>query len=71
MYDSGSGDTHAVDPIAALVLSRIAEQPQGRLDLKDSILREFDFLADSDIETYLDALLRTLSLKHLIRPIDA
>jgi len=71
VFESGSGGTHKIDFLAAFVLERVAVRPHSTQDIKDSILQRYDFLAETDLDTYLASLLDALSQKHLVRQIDA
>jgi len=69
VFDSGSGSTHVIDPIAARVLECIAERPTSMRGLLGDVARRFDLPSDAALISYLDSLLRTLNRKNLIQPI--
>lgn len=67
VYDEGSGNTYVVDPVAAFVLTQIASRPISTEGIRDAVVQQFKELADMELDSYLESLLRTLSQKRLIR----
>ena len=57
VYNSGSGHTHILDPVAALIIHRIIEQPSET----DELIRQIASLLNLDAtEEVRDNLYRTL-----------
>jgi len=69
VFDTGSGSTLALDPIAAATLCSINEEPQTNSSLTAKITETFLLFADTSLETYIDSLLHSLQQQNLIQPI--
>ncbi|MBI1336172.1 MAG: HPr-rel-A system PqqD family peptide chaperone [Phycisphaera sp.] len=54
VYDPGSGDTHVLDPISALVLERLEHQPMTRDALFEEVGRELGVDVDATLRGHVD-----------------
>ncbi|HEB96541.1 MAG TPA: HPr-rel-A system PqqD family peptide chaperone [Sedimenticola thiotaurini] len=68
VLDTGSGNTLALDPIAAAVLSWLSQGPQNHDRLMAQISHSFDIPADDSLRSYLESLLDSLQQQNLIQP---
>ena len=67
IFDRRSGYTHLLDPIAALVLSLIADDPLSTARLVDTAEDMVDFDEDVDLVACIDRSLLQLSALELAR----
>jgi len=64
VYNSGSGDTHLLDPLTAEVLKNIQQGPIAPAELAAKL-----FVSDNEsLDAYLSAVLRKLEELELIEP---
>ncbi|MET0106703.1 MAG: HPr-rel-A system PqqD family peptide chaperone [Sedimenticola sp.] len=68
VFDTGSGNTHVVDPVAADLLLTLSDKPHTKKELSNQIVTSFEFEQDSSIEKYVDSLLHSLAKQNIIQP---
>ncbi len=68
LFDSGSGNTHVIDPVAAEVLQTLQKGPADVDTLVLGVAAALKLPPDRPLESYIDTLLHTLHRQHLIQP---
>jgi PqqD family protein of HPr-rel-A system len=66
IYDEASGDTHALDPLAAEVLLSLQDQPAVPADLTERVAEAFDVSVDDAFRDGIADALERLSSSRLI-----
>jgi len=68
VFNSGSGQTHVVDPIATLLIRRIKEGPIDSQALLSHVAKLLDVELTSEVRNALEARLQYLDELSLIEP---
>lgn len=58
VYHTGSGNTHALDYLAANVLKLLQASPANMAELAETVSRHLDLEQDDDLYEYIERILR-------------
>ena len=70
VYNSGSGDTHLLDPVAAEALQNLEQESADLSELAGRVAASLKIQADSEFSAYLEQLLSDLYKLGLIERIQ-
>jgi PqqD family protein of HPr-rel-A system len=71
VYNSGSGHTHVLDPIAALLMQQLAERPARSAELVQRMSTLLNYEAMGEFHETLEQTLRQLADLGLIESVSA
>ena len=70
VYNSGSGDTHLLDPVAAEALQNLEQESADLSELVDRVAASLEIEPDSEFSAYLEQLLSDLHKLELIQRVQ-
>ena len=70
VYNSGSGDTHLLDPVAAEALQSLERQPVDLSELGRSVAEALEINLDDKLSAYLERLVSDFHRLGLVEPIE-
>ena len=70
VYNTASGNTHLISPIAAKILRQLEQQASTALELAEKIACEFDVESDSEVVANVERMIRDLDDLGLVTPLS-
>lgn len=71
VYNSASGDTHLLDPVAAQVLQTLQREPMELATLMREVADTLDIDLDDELLAYMEAALSELGKLELVKEVSS